>query len=311
VDGAVGGCRACPCRQAAPLLGRVGRFDRRPWVEEPAHGGAVEALLVDRLVGADVAQSGGRSAVSTINGVPECACPGGMESPQPADVDRRTTGLPVCLARPTPKNEPLRSSMCINTRIFGWRWRAIAIGAEREPGETQANSTPCAASSSTKVAAKDCVTSIGSVCDSVWKARPVNHEVIGDGTPVTLLRWLTQSVRSWHEVIAGRPAGYQWVVPDLRGHGDTRVRPGAPHTMEACTADLEMLWDHLGISRTHLVGYSMGGRLALHVAATRPQRILSLLTIGAHAGLEEDARAARRRGARSAQRRMAPRHCHY
>jgi 2-succinyl-6-hydroxy-2,4-cyclohexadiene-1-carboxylate synthase len=87
-----------------------------------------------------------------------------------------------------------------------------------------------------------------------------------------------------------------WIVPDLRGHGDTRVRPGAPHTMDACTRDLEMLWDDLGIARTHLAGYSMGGRLALHVAATRPERILSLLTIGAHAGLEEDAREGRRRG---------------
>jgi 2-succinyl-6-hydroxy-2,4-cyclohexadiene-1-carboxylate synthase len=57
-----------------------------------------------------------------------------------------------------------------------------------------------------------------------------------------------------------------------------------------------MLWDHLGIARSHLVGYSMGGRLALHVAATRPKRILSLLTIGAHAGLEEEAREGRRRG---------------
>jgi 2-succinyl-6-hydroxy-2,4-cyclohexadiene-1-carboxylate synthase len=66
--------------------------------------------------------------------------------------------------------------------------------------------------------------------------------------------------------------------------------------MEACAADLEMLWDHLGIVRTHLVGYSMGGRLALHVAATRPERILSLLTIGAHGGLEEEAREGRRRG---------------
>jgi 2-succinyl-6-hydroxy-2,4-cyclohexadiene-1-carboxylate synthase len=66
--------------------------------------------------------------------------------------------------------------------------------------------------------------------------------------------------------------------------------------MDACTADLEMLWDHLGVARTHLVGYSMGGRLALHVAVRRPERILSLLTIGAHAGLEEVARVGRRLG---------------
>jgi 2-succinyl-6-hydroxy-2,4-cyclohexadiene-1-carboxylate synthase len=124
----------------------------------------------------------------------------------------------------------------------------------------------------------------------------LNYEVIGDGTPVTLLHGFTQSGRSWREVIYKMPEGWQWILPDLRGHGETRVRPGAPHTMEACTADLEMLWDHLGIARTHLAGYSMGGRLALHVAAARPDRVLSLLTIGAHAGLDEDARDGRRRG---------------
>src|SRR6202521_4601224 len=124
----------------------------------------------------------------------------------------------------------------------------------------------------------------------------LNYEVIGEGTPVTLLHGFTQSARSWHEVISKMPQEWQWVLPDLRGHGDTSVRAGAPHTMDACAADLEMLWAHLGIARPDLVGYSMGGRLALHVAATQPRRILSLLTIGAHAGLEEDARDGRRRG---------------
>jgi 2-succinyl-6-hydroxy-2,4-cyclohexadiene-1-carboxylate synthase len=124
----------------------------------------------------------------------------------------------------------------------------------------------------------------------------LNYEVIGEGMAVTLLHGFTQSSRSWHEIVSKMPDGWKWILPDLRGHGDTRVRPGAPHTMDACAADLVMLWDHLGIARTHLAGYSMGGRLALHVAATEPERILSLLTIGAHAGLDEDAREGRRRG---------------
>jgi len=50
------------------------------------------------------------------------------------------------------------------------------------------------------------------------------------------------------------------------------------------------------VERTHLVGYSMGGRLALHIATRRPERLLSVLTIGAHAGLDEDAREGRRKG---------------
>ena len=124
----------------------------------------------------------------------------------------------------------------------------------------------------------------------------LSYFVTGDGPPVTLLHGFTQSGRSWHEVISLMPGGWKWIVPDLRGHGETRTKPGAPCTMGACTADLEALWDHLGIERTHLVGYSMGGRLALHVAARRPRRILSLLTIGAHAGLDDEAREGRRRG---------------
>jgi 2-succinyl-6-hydroxy-2,4-cyclohexadiene-1-carboxylate synthase len=124
----------------------------------------------------------------------------------------------------------------------------------------------------------------------------LNYEVIGEGAPVTLLHGFTQSGRSWHEIVSLMPAGWQWVLPDLRGHGATQVKPGAPYTMEACTQDLERLWDSLGIARTHLVGYSMGGRLALHIAATRPERLLSLMTIGAHAGLDEETREGRRQG---------------
>ena len=132
----------------------------------------------------------------------------------------------------------------------------------------------------------------------------LNYLVTGEGTPVTLLHGFTQSGRSWQEIVAAMPSGWRWVVPDLRGHGLTRMLPGAPCTMDACTADLVMLWDHLGIERTHLAGYSMGGRLALHVATRRPERILSLLTIGAHAGLDEEARAGRRMGDEALARRI-------
>lgn len=124
----------------------------------------------------------------------------------------------------------------------------------------------------------------------------LSYFVEGEGPPVTLLHGFTQSGSSWREVISHMPQSWTWIVPDLRGHGETRIAGGARCAMDACTSDLELLWDHLGVARTHLVGYSMGGRLALHVAAHRPTRLLSLLTIGAHAGLDEDAREGRRQG---------------
>lgn len=124
----------------------------------------------------------------------------------------------------------------------------------------------------------------------------LSYFVAGNGQPVTLLHGFTQSGRSWRELIARMPEGWKWIVPDLRGHGETVTRPGAPCSMDACTEDLVALWEELDLGRTHIVGYSMGGRLALHVAARRPERVASLVTVGAHAGLEEEAREGRVQG---------------
>jgi 2-succinyl-6-hydroxy-2,4-cyclohexadiene-1-carboxylate synthase len=110
---------------------------------------------------------------------------------------------------------------------------------------------------------------------------------------ITLLHGFTLAGASWDEVVSKMP-GARCVAPDLRGHGRSWRERGIECTMDACTHDLEMLWDRLGVTSSHVVGYSMGGRLALHVATRLPERVRSLLTIGAHAGLEGDAREARR-----------------
>ena len=124
----------------------------------------------------------------------------------------------------------------------------------------------------------------------------LSYFVAGTGRPVTLLHGFTQSGRSWREVIAKMPEGWKWIVPDLRGHGETQIWKSSSCSMDACTEDMVKLWDALEVEKSHLVGYSMGGRLALHIAAHRPERVLSVLTIGAHAGLDEDARKGRRQG---------------
>jgi 2-succinyl-6-hydroxy-2,4-cyclohexadiene-1-carboxylate synthase len=120
------------------------------------------------------------------------------------------------------------------------------------------------------------------------------YAVSGDGPPVTFLHGFTQRGAAWWETLDHLGPGFTAVLPDLRGHGGTRTAPAAPHTLEACAEDLARLWDALGIESTDLVGYSMGGRLALHLAASRPRRLRSLAVIGAHAGLPEAEREARR-----------------
>lgn len=100
---------------------------------------------------------------------------------------------------------------------------------------------------------------------------------------VTLLHGFTLNGSSWDELVGKMPPGWRWLAPDLRSD-----------TMDGCAADLVEMWDHLGVEHSHVVGYSMGGRLALHVAVRLPERTRSLFTIGAHAGLEAEARETRR-----------------
>lgn len=74
-------------------------------------------------------------------------------------------------------------------------------------------------------------------------------------------------------------SGHRWLTPDVRA----TTLPGA-------VDELLRLWERQDVARSHLVGYSQGGRIALFASALHPGRLLSLTTIGAHAGLEGDVR---------------------
>lgn len=126
---------------------------------------------------------------------------------------------------------------------------------------------PQRASSSTKVAAKVWVT-----CGSVMTGR----------ISVTCLHGFSQHGDSWDELISLVPGRYRWLTPDLSGASPDSV---AREVLE--------IWDREAVDRSHLVGYSQGGRIALYLATRHPDRLLTLTAIAAHAGLEGRERLAR------------------
>jgi 2-succinyl-6-hydroxy-2,4-cyclohexadiene-1-carboxylate synthase len=105
---------------------------------------------------------------------------------------------------------------------------------------------------------------------------------------LVLLHGFTHTGASWNGVQVGLGERYASMAPDIRGHGSaSRVEPVELAGVRADVAGLAP--DRFG-----LVGYSMGGRLALHVALAMPERIERLVLIGASPGiasaLEREAR---------------------
>ena len=109
-------------------------------------------------------------------------------------------------------------------------------------------------------------------------------------TTVVLLHGFAGTGRAWDPVVARLdPERYTALAPDLRGHGAARA--ARPVSFAACAADVLAA----APDRFDLCGYSMGGRIALHVALTAPERIERLLLVATTAGIEDaGARAARR-----------------
>jgi len=120
-------------------------------------------------------------------------------------------------------------------------------------------------------------------------------QVAGEGPPLLLLHGFTGNGDTWAPLLPALAAQYRTVAPDLLGHGETDAPtdPGR-YRMERCVEDLLGLLDALGIRRSHVLGYSMGGRVALHLALAAPERVRSLVLVGASPGIADAAERAAR-----------------
>lgn len=118
----------------------------------------------------------------------------------------------------------------------------------------------------------------------------VGVSVGGCGVPLVFLHGLGLGRRAYLRMLS-RVAGLGFLViaVDAPGHGDTHDLPvpGAEFTDRA-TVILRTL-DALGVDKAVLAGHSMGGRMAIQIAALAPERVLATLLFDAAAGAPFDA----------------------
>jgi pimeloyl-ACP methyl ester carboxylesterase len=108
---------------------------------------------------------------------------------------------------------------------------------------------------------------------------PLNLRIYGEGVqgllPVLLIHGLFGAASNWRGIARRLAAQRRVLVPDLRNHGDSPWDERMDYP--AMAGDIAALLDAQGVERAHLVGHSMGGKVAMWLALTEPQRVGSLV----------------------------------
>jgi pimeloyl-ACP methyl ester carboxylesterase len=93
----------------------------------------------------------------------------------------------------------------------------------------------------------------------------------GSGPPLLLVHGLMVTGQMFEPILEQLATRHRVIVPDLRGHGQSRGLP-PPYTVAQLAADLARLLDHLGIASTAVLGYSQGGAIAQQLVLDYPLR---------------------------------------
>jgi pimeloyl-ACP methyl ester carboxylesterase len=111
----------------------------------------------------------------------------------------------------------------------------------------------------------------------------IHYAVRGEGDPVILIHGLYSSARvNWDSpgVSARLEKHFRVIALDCRGHGESDKPTDANAYGINMVEDVVRLMDHLEIQRACVAGYSMGGSIALKLAATYPERLNRLVLCG-------------------------------
>ncbi len=101
-----------------------------------------------------------------------------------------------------------------------------------------------------------------------------------DGESVVFVHGNASSSRFFEETLAALPDRYRGLAPDLRGFGDSETKPlDATRGLADLSDDLRALVEKLELEKVYLVGWSVGGIVALRYAVDHPDGVASLTLI--------------------------------
>lgn len=115
----------------------------------------------------------------------------------------------------------------------------------------------------------------------------LHYLVRGHGEPLLLIHGLGGSGADWSFQVAALEKRFRVIVPDLPGCGHSPP-PRDEYAIAGFANALWSLLDDLGVSRTNIIGFSLGGAVALEMAAQRPTSVPRLGLINSLATYRPD-----------------------
>ena len=107
------------------------------------------------------------------------------------------------------------------------------------------------------------------------------YETHGSGSPLVLLHGGLGSGEMFGPTLAALAEHHRVILPDLQGHGRT-ADVDRPLHMATMADDIAALIDHLGLDQPDVVGYSLGGGVALQLAVRHPAKVRRLVAASAN-----------------------------
>ena len=118
----------------------------------------------------------------------------------------------------------------------------------------------------------------------------------GEGFPLVMLHGFTGDCRTWQPFYTQWSKKYKLIAIDIVGHGKTDS-PGSieRYDMLSVCHDLKKILDQLEIKKADVLGYSMGGRLALSFTIQYPESVRNLILESSSPGLATEEERKNRR----------------
>jgi pimeloyl-ACP methyl ester carboxylesterase len=107
------------------------------------------------------------------------------------------------------------------------------------------------------------------------------YESHGSGSPLILLHGELGSGEMFGSILPTLAANHRVILVDLQGHGRT-ADIDRPIDVRLMADDIAALIDHLELDKPDLVGFSLGGGVALQTAVKYPEKVGKLVSAGAN-----------------------------